>query len=358
MRVAIIGLNWAVRTHLPILRQLGWTIAGLVGRDRQRALEVANSHGVSMGADSLSELALREALDFVAIAVPWAAHAQRLREAISFDAAVLIEHPVSAFYGDSRRLLDEIADRHQPIFANFPTRYLPPARQLISAIERNNAQVDVDHLFEIPEDEEREWFNILASHSLDFARFTLGELELAKVTADGAEWVDIGAWPSWSWPAIIHADQCRAMRARTWSLEFHHSRGKYRLIIGQRPIDVFRERVAARLADRCLAYETCLSRQDESSPWMISDVVEGTNGDLPPVTYKGGTEDAWYIAQVEQMRAITAILSGGTADLEPATITDAVAVQKLISDAMSWLADSHAAKACQETPASIAASAS
>ena len=109
-RVLIVGSGHGLRVHLPALRAAGFEVVGLVGRDIDRARQLAGSHGIAAGFDDLETAIDATGARAVTIASPPHTHGELVLTAAVRGCHILCEKPFAADAGEARTLL-EAAER-------------------------------------------------------------------------------------------------------------------------------------------------------------------------------------------------------------------------------------------------------
>lgn len=133
--IVVIGAGGIVRdAHLPAYRKAGFEVAGLVNRDRVKAVELADAFGIPAVFDTLDE-AIAGAPEGAVfdIALPASLHARTL-EQLPVGAPVLIQKPMGESLDEARTILEVCERRSLNAAINFQLRYAPfviAARDLI-----------------------------------------------------------------------------------------------------------------------------------------------------------------------------------------------------------------------------------
>lgn len=104
--VVIVGTGFGCITHLRALRNAGFEVHALVGRDPEKTSERAHRFEVPHGLTDLGEALALPGVDAVAIATPPHTHAPIALEAIAAGKHVLCEKPFARDAEEARRMLD------------------------------------------------------------------------------------------------------------------------------------------------------------------------------------------------------------------------------------------------------------
>jgi predicted dehydrogenase len=103
---AVVGTGFGCRVHVPALRNAGFTVHALVGRDRERTQRRAARLGITRACTSLAEALEHEAVDAVTIATPPDTHAALAIEVCAARRHVLCEKPFALDAAEAARMLD------------------------------------------------------------------------------------------------------------------------------------------------------------------------------------------------------------------------------------------------------------
>jgi predicted dehydrogenase len=101
----VVGTGFGCRVHVPALRNAGFTVHGLVGRDAARTQRRADRLGISRTFTSLSEALLLDEVDAVTIATPPDTHAALAIEACAAGRHVICEKPFALDAHEAERML-------------------------------------------------------------------------------------------------------------------------------------------------------------------------------------------------------------------------------------------------------------
>ena len=105
----VVGTGFGSRVHVPALRNAGFEVVAMVGRDPERTGRRAERLGVATACTSLAEALALPGADVVSIASPPASHAELALEAVGAGRHVLCEKPFSIDAGEARRMRDAAA---------------------------------------------------------------------------------------------------------------------------------------------------------------------------------------------------------------------------------------------------------
>jgi predicted dehydrogenase len=101
----VVGTGFGVFTHARALRNAGFEVRALVGRDARKSAERARLLGVPLGTTSLQEALADPAVEVVTIATPPATHAALVHEAVAAHKHVLCEKPFAMDLAQARGML-------------------------------------------------------------------------------------------------------------------------------------------------------------------------------------------------------------------------------------------------------------
>ncbi len=122
-RVGIIGYGLAGRVfHAPILKGVGFEIAGVVTRDTARAAQAKVDHPGAVIAETVDEL-VEIGLDLVVVASTNNAHASNAMAVINAGIPVVVDKPVGRDLEETRRLITYADSRAVPLTAYYSRRW-------------------------------------------------------------------------------------------------------------------------------------------------------------------------------------------------------------------------------------------
>ena len=90
---AVVGTGFGLFTHVRALREAGFEVRAIVGRDRARTIARAAPLGIPLATDSLAEALADPAVQLVTVATPPHAHYAPVMEAIAAGRHVVCEKP-------------------------------------------------------------------------------------------------------------------------------------------------------------------------------------------------------------------------------------------------------------------------
>jgi len=188
----VVGTSFGCITHVRALREAGFSVRALVGRDPARTAERARRHAIPVATTSLPEALALPGVDAVAVATPPHSHRALVLEAIAAVKHVLCEKPFARNVLEAREML-AAADAAGIVHGlgtefRFATAQALAARAIAAGAigEPRLATLALyAPLLAAPEAEvpawwaEREqgggWLGAYGSHGIDQVRQTLGE---------------------------------------------------------------------------------------------------------------------------------------------------------------------------------------
>ena len=102
----VVGTGFGARVHVPALRNAGFDVVALVGRDPEKTSRRAARAGVARACSSLAEALAIPGVDVVSIAAPPAEHGQLAIEAVDAGRHVICEKPFALDAVEARRMRD------------------------------------------------------------------------------------------------------------------------------------------------------------------------------------------------------------------------------------------------------------
>jgi predicted dehydrogenase len=103
--IAVIGTGFGCITHVPALRQAGFDVVALVGRDPARTAERAERFGIPHACTDLDEALSLEAVAAVSVATPPRTHGPIVLRAVEAGKHVLCEKPFASDAIEARTML-------------------------------------------------------------------------------------------------------------------------------------------------------------------------------------------------------------------------------------------------------------
>jgi len=117
VRVGLVGHGFAARLHMPGYRALGaerCEVVAMCGRDRGRAAAFALEYGIPYAFGSLTEMLKAVDLDAVDLSVPNHVHTRYALEAAAAGKHVIIEKPLTGYFGEPDTPEEEMVGRTIP----------------------------------------------------------------------------------------------------------------------------------------------------------------------------------------------------------------------------------------------------
>ena len=102
----VVGTGFGFLTHMRALRQAGYEVHALVGRNPERTAERAQRAGIAHGLTSLDEALALPGVDVVSVATPPHTHASIVLPAIAAGKHVLCEKPFAKDAAEAKQMLD------------------------------------------------------------------------------------------------------------------------------------------------------------------------------------------------------------------------------------------------------------
>ncbi|HZQ58841.1 MAG TPA: Gfo/Idh/MocA family oxidoreductase [Acidimicrobiales bacterium] len=109
VRAVVVGTGFGGRVHVPALRNAGFDVAAMVGRDAEKTARRAQRLGVPQACTSLAEALAIPGVEVVSIATPPAEHAALAIEAVEAGRHVICEKPFAIDAVEARRMRDAAA---------------------------------------------------------------------------------------------------------------------------------------------------------------------------------------------------------------------------------------------------------
>lgn len=106
LRVAVVGLGFGAKVHVPAFLSEGWEIPVLWSRRLERAREQAAAFGIPDATDDYAALVARTDLDAIAIATPPSAHHEMVMAALAAGKHVLCEKPFALNSAEAREMYE------------------------------------------------------------------------------------------------------------------------------------------------------------------------------------------------------------------------------------------------------------
>jgi predicted dehydrogenase len=188
----VVGTGIGVLSHLPALRDAGFEVKALVGRDPVRTKERADRLGVPVASTSVAEALALPGVDVVTVATPPYSHAEIALAAIAAGKHVLCEKPIARDTAEAVTMLRAAEDAGVVHLLATEFRFWTP-RAVLAQVIRDGAIGDpryamfVGHMDALADPEAvapawfesaeqgGSWFTGAASHTVDQIRGSLGE---------------------------------------------------------------------------------------------------------------------------------------------------------------------------------------
>lgn len=192
-RMAIVGTGWGSRVQVPLFREAGLELAGIVGSDRSRTEQLTAELGVPSFADWREAVA--SDADVVSIVVPPSEHLEIATAALEAGKHVINEKPTALNASEAERLL-EAAQRTPERIAiiDHELRFLPAWQAARERIGELGPLRYIELRYASPSrgDRKREWnwwsdaargggiWGAVGSHCIDTIRYLGFEIEGAQ----------------------------------------------------------------------------------------------------------------------------------------------------------------------------------
>lgn len=189
----VVGTSFGVLTHVRALKDAGFAVRALVGRDAAKAAERAERFDAGLGTDDLAAALALPGVEVVAVSTPPHTHAAIALQAIEAGKHVVCEKPFTADAGEGVELL-EAAERAGIVhLLGTEWRFATGQAQLSRAVRSGaigtpllgvfelHIPTHVDPAAELPdwwqlESEGGGWMGAHGSHLIDQVRSTMGEI--------------------------------------------------------------------------------------------------------------------------------------------------------------------------------------
>jgi predicted dehydrogenase len=192
--VIVFGTSFGCLTHVRTLRQAGFEVLAIVGRDPDRTAERARRFDVPLGLISLDEALALPRVDAISIATPPASHHSLVLAAAAAGKHILCEKPF-AVDAQQAEAMCEAAERAGVVHLLGTEFRFAPGNALLARVVQSgrigdpiDAQFALDVPFvasaesEVPDwwrddGQAGGWLGAYGSHIVDQIRATLGEIE-------------------------------------------------------------------------------------------------------------------------------------------------------------------------------------
>ena len=189
----VVGTGFGCLTHVPALRDAGFEVLALVGRDPERTRSRAERFGVPLATTSLADALTIDGVDAVSVVTPPRAHAEVVLEAVAAGKHVVCEKPFAADAGEARTMLQAAEAAGVVHLLGTEFRFATGQellRRVVAAGEIGEPRLGMfllevpliaDHAAEVPawwEDRSAGggWLGAHGSHVVDQVRSMLGEI--------------------------------------------------------------------------------------------------------------------------------------------------------------------------------------
>lgn len=193
MRAVVVGTGFGCITHVPALRDAGFEVAALVGRDPAKTQARADRFDVPHACTSLAEALALDGIDAVSVVTPPKTHHDLVLEAVSAGKHVVCEKPFAGSTAEARAMLDAAEAAGVVHLLGTEFRFAPAQellRRVVTGGEIGEPRLAVfllevpliaDHGAEVPDwwedrDADGGWLGAYGSHVVDQVRTTLGEI--------------------------------------------------------------------------------------------------------------------------------------------------------------------------------------
>jgi predicted dehydrogenase len=199
--VIVVGTSYGVLAHVGALRDAGFDVVALVGRDARKAQSRAESLGVPYGLNDLGQALNLDGIGVVTVATPPHTHAEISLAAVAAGKHVLCEKPFALDLDQARQVLAAANAAGVVHLMGHEHRFRPSQETLRRVVRsgtigrprkavilRHWASL-VDPSVELPgwwesAAEGGGWLGALGSHTIDQIRTTLGEFEAVSATVE------------------------------------------------------------------------------------------------------------------------------------------------------------------------------
>jgi predicted dehydrogenase len=199
--VVVVGTSYGVLTHVGALRDAGFDVVALVGRDAGKAKSRAEKLGIPYGLNDLDHALHLNGTSVVTVATPPHTHADISLAALAAGKHVLCEKPFALNLAQARRVLAAAHDAGVIHLMGNEHRFRTTQETLRRVVTSGTIGQPrkaiilrhwpslVDPSVELPgwwesADEGGGWLGALGSHTIDQIRTTLGEFEAVSATVE------------------------------------------------------------------------------------------------------------------------------------------------------------------------------
>jgi len=192
VKAVVVGTGFGCLTHVPALRDAGFEVAALVGRNPERTAARAERFDVPVATTSLAEAMAIDGVVAVSVVTPPEAHCDIALEAIAAGKHVVCEKPFAGNVDEARRMLAAAEDAGIVHALGCEFRYATGNELLRRVVQRGDigeprvgiflleVPLIADHAAEVPDWWEDRgvgggWLGAYGSHVVDQVRLTIGE---------------------------------------------------------------------------------------------------------------------------------------------------------------------------------------
>lgn len=189
----VVGTGFGCLTHVPALRDAGFEVKALVGRDPARTKARADRFEVPLALTSLDDALALDGVDAVSVVTPPPTHADLVVQACEAGKHVVCEKPFAADTADAQRMLDAAEAAGVVHLLGTEFRFATGQALLRRVVQRGDIgeprsvlfvmelPLIADHAAEVPAWwEQREqgggWFGAQGSHWIDQVQSMLGPI--------------------------------------------------------------------------------------------------------------------------------------------------------------------------------------
>lgn len=193
--IGVVGCGGIMRgAHLPAYRNFGYRVVGCADLEREAVRHVRERFDIPFGVTNPLELAEREDVEIIDLAVPASVRRQAMEQLAPVGKPILSQKPFAMSYGDALAMV-ELCERYSvTLMVNQQARWAPAHRAIKRVIDSGilGHVYSVTHFHRSFQDVEGSWFvdlenfNIIdhGIHYLDLTRFFTGRTPVrVKATA-------------------------------------------------------------------------------------------------------------------------------------------------------------------------------
>ena len=191
--VVVVGTGFGCLTHVPALRDAGFDVKALVGRDPEKTRAKAERFEVPLGLTSLDEALALDGVDAVSVVTPPHTHHDLVVAAVEAGKHVVCEKPFATDAGEAQRMLDAAEAAGVVHMLGTEFRFGTGQALLRRVVQRGDigeprmamflleVPLIADHAAEVPDwwedrGEGGGWFGAHGSHWIDQVQSMLGPI--------------------------------------------------------------------------------------------------------------------------------------------------------------------------------------